>query len=60
MQNQKVGVELLRADGHVVPNQVVILQEGFQPLGQPPLARCHPGAAGGEGGDERGHQFLCK
>ena len=41
VQHDEVGVQLLRADGHVVPKQVVVVELVFQPLGQALFSRCH-------------------
>jgi hypothetical protein len=41
VQHHKVRVGLLGANGHVVPQQVVVIQLLLQPLGQTPLAGGH-------------------
>src|SRR5690625_1981803 len=41
MQHDKIGVTALSADGNVVPDRVIIFQQGFQPAAKTPLAAGH-------------------
>jgi hypothetical protein len=60
MDHHKVRVGLLRPHGHVVPQQVVVLQLLLQPLGQTALARSHARHAGAECRDQCRHErALC-
>ena len=58
MQHDEVGVRLLGADGHVVPDQVVVVQLLLQALAEAALALRHAGNAGADRGDECGHEVA--
>lgn len=55
VQDQEVGMRAAGADGHVVPEQVVVLELGLQALGQAAFARGHPGFAAVEGRNQGSH-----
>jgi hypothetical protein len=42
MQDDEVRVGVPRADGHVVPDEVVVVELLLEAFGQAPLALCHP------------------
>lgn len=54
VQDDVVGVAALAAQGDVVPDGVVVLEQAFQALAQAPFAGRHA-ANGAEAGDHRGH-----
>lgn len=58
MQNDEIRMSVFRADGHVVPDQVVIVELLLQALGRSALALRHAGDAGAQGGDDGGHRFV--
>jgi hypothetical protein len=55
VQHDEIGMRLSGADRHVVPDEVVVVELLFQPLGQPALALRHARDTGAEGRDQGGH-----
>jgi hypothetical protein len=55
VENEKIGMRAARADRHVVPAEVVVLQEPFQPLRDAPLAGGHAAECTAEAGDQLCH-----
>ena len=59
VHDDEIRVQVLGPYSHVVPQQVVVVELLFQPLGCAALAGCHARDAAANGGDECCHDAFC-